>query len=73
MGDAPLLMPPFGSRGQRSLNRRVLIPAVVRSARRLGMRDPIVWTSLLTDSALDLIDALRSPASRVVYGRRVRR
>jgi len=64
---APLMLPPFGSRLTRMLNRRVLVPAVARRARRLGLRDPIVWTYLPTDTALDLIACLRSPSSPVVY------
>ena len=63
---APLLLPPFG-RARRVVNRRVLVPAVARTASRLGMRDPILWTYLPTDSALDLIGRLRSPRSPVVY------
>ncbi|MGH2841822.1 MAG: glycosyltransferase, partial [Solirubrobacteraceae bacterium] len=64
---APLMLPPFGSPAARAINRRVLIPAVVRGVRRLGMRDPIVWTYLPTDAARDLIARLRSPSSIVVY------
>lgn len=63
---APLLLPPFG-RGRRTVNRRLLIPAVARAASGLGMRDPIVWTYLPTDTALDLISRLRSPRSPAVY------
>ncbi len=64
---SPLLLPPFGPRAQRAVNRRALIPAVARAARRIGLRDPIVWTYLPTDTARDLIAALRSPGSPVVY------
>ena len=63
---APLLLPPFG-RARRAVNRQVLLPAVARTMRRLGMLDPIVWTYLPTDSAVDLISRLRSPRSPVVY------
>ena len=64
---APLLMPPFGSRAARELNRRLLVPLIVRKARKLGLLDPVVWTYLPTDTALELIARLRSPASPIVY------
>ncbi len=60
-------MPPFGSRLATALNRRVLIPAVVRAARRLGMHDPAVWTYLPTDTARALADALREPGGPLIY------
>jgi glycosyltransferase involved in cell wall biosynthesis len=40
---------------------------VRRAARRLGMRDPLIWTYLPTDTAFDLIQLLRTPRSLVVY------
>ncbi len=64
---APLLAPPFGPRATRQLNRRVLVPAIARGARRLGLRDPILWSYLPTDAARQLIAALRSPRGVVVY------
>lgn len=64
---SPLMAPPFGRRPSRVLNRRMLIPAVVRTVRRLGLRDPILWTYLPTDTARELIARLRTLASLVVY------
>lgn len=64
---SPLILPPFGPLWQRQLNRRVLLPVVARAARRLGMRDPLLWTYLPTNSALDLLRLLRSPQSAQVY------
>lgn len=64
---APLVLPPFGARWQREINRRLLLPLVARAARKLGMRDPLLWTFLPTDTALDLIRLLRTPRSVVVY------
>jgi len=64
---SPLVLPPFGARWQRLFNRRVLLPLVRRTARRLGMQDTLIWTYLPTDTALDLIQLLRTPRSVVVY------
>ncbi|MBV9470865.1 MAG: glycosyltransferase [Abitibacteriaceae bacterium] len=64
---APLVLPPFGARWQRQVNRRLLLPHVRRVVRQLGLRDVLLWTYLPTDTALDLIRSLRSPKSAVVY------
>ncbi|HEY1357625.1 MAG TPA: glycosyltransferase [Thermoleophilaceae bacterium] len=64
---SPLVLAPFGSRPTRAFNRRVLIPRIARRAELLGMRDPIVWTYLPTDTAAALIDRLRTPRGLVVY------
>ncbi|MDT7542637.1 MAG: hypothetical protein QOE33_2541 [Acidobacteriota bacterium] len=62
---SPLVLPPFGSRWRRELNRRLFLPLVLRNARRLGFRDPLVWTYLPNDTTLDLVRSLRPRA--VVY------
>jgi glycosyltransferase involved in cell wall biosynthesis len=62
---SPLVLPPFGPRWRRQLNRRLFLPLVARTARRLGFRDPLVWTYLPNDTTLDLISLL--PRSAVVY------
>src|SRR5215213_5975897 len=41
---SPLILPPFGPRHRRFLNRHLLRLQVVRAARELGMRDPVIWT-----------------------------
>ncbi len=64
---SPLILPPFGSGWQRRINRKILLPAIRRAARRLGMRGDVIWTYLPTDTALDLINQLRAPHSVVVY------
>ncbi|HYO63145.1 MAG TPA: glycosyltransferase [Pyrinomonadaceae bacterium] len=64
---SPLVLPPFGARWQREVNRRVLLPLVRRAARALGMRDVLIWTYLPTDTTLDLIRLMRGPASGVAY------
>jgi glycosyltransferase involved in cell wall biosynthesis len=64
---SPLVLPPFGSRWRRAVNRRLLLPPIRRVAAKLGMRDPIVWTYLPTDTAVDLIGLLRTPRSVVLY------
>jgi glycosyltransferase involved in cell wall biosynthesis len=64
---SPLVLPPFGSSLRRAINNTVLLPLIKRVARRLGMRDPLIWTYLPTDIALDLIKKLRTPRSLIVY------
>jgi glycosyltransferase involved in cell wall biosynthesis len=64
---SPLVLPPFGSPSRRAVNRFLFLPVVRHAARRLGVRDPILWTYLPTDAVLDLIDVLRTPRSAVVY------
>jgi glycosyltransferase involved in cell wall biosynthesis len=62
---SPLVLPPFGSRLSRALNRRVFLRLVRRTARGLGMRRPLVWTYLPNDTTLDLIRSLER--SGLVY------
>lgn len=64
---SPLVLPPFGSAVGGYLNRHLFLPLIRGAARRLGMRDPLIWTFLPTDTTLALIDLLGSPRSRVVY------
>jgi glycosyltransferase involved in cell wall biosynthesis len=64
---SPLVLPPFGR--SRGVNARLLLPRVVRAARRLGMEDALILTYLPTDTALDLVRQLRTPRSVVVYYR----
>jgi glycosyltransferase involved in cell wall biosynthesis len=64
---SPLVAPPFGSRMSRFLNRQVLLRSVARTARQLNFRDPLLWTYLPTDTAIDLIHLLATPASVVAY------
>jgi glycosyltransferase involved in cell wall biosynthesis len=64
---APLLLPPFGSALHGYLNRRLFLPPIRAVARRLGMRDPVIWTFLPTDTTLGLLNLLSTPRGRVVY------
>jgi glycosyltransferase involved in cell wall biosynthesis len=64
---SPLMLPPLGSQRRRAANRALLVPIVTRAVRRHGLRDPILWTYLPTDTSLDLIRALRTPRSVTVY------
>jgi glycosyltransferase involved in cell wall biosynthesis len=64
---SPLIMPPFASRLHRTLNRRLFLPLIRRTARKLGMRNALLWTYLPTDTALDLINELRTQQGVVVY------
>src|ERR1700682_3046681 len=58
---SPIVCPPFGSSWRRTINRRLLLPALKRTARNLGFRHPIIWTYLPTDTSADLIRLLSSP------------
>jgi glycosyltransferase involved in cell wall biosynthesis len=60
---SPLVLPLHRSRIARALNRRLLPVLVRRAARRLGMRQPILWAYV--PQAEVLIDALEP--SLVVY------
>jgi glycosyltransferase involved in cell wall biosynthesis len=64
---SPIVLPPFGSSARRLINRRLLLPKIKRVARRLGMRDPLFWSYLPTDTAIDLIDILRTRESAIIY------
>jgi glycosyltransferase involved in cell wall biosynthesis len=64
---APMVLPPFGSSSRRLANRRILLPRIKHVVGSLGMRHPLVWTYLPTDTAVDLINLLRTPQSALVY------
>jgi glycosyltransferase involved in cell wall biosynthesis len=64
---SPLVLPPFGPQWRGRLNRWWFLPAVVRAARRLGLRDPVLWTFLPTDTAVQLVESLRGPRGAVIY------
>jgi glycosyltransferase involved in cell wall biosynthesis len=64
---SPLIMPPFGSGLHRALNRKLFLSLIGRTARKLRMKEALLWTYLPTDTAFDLIRHLRSRASLVVY------
>ena len=64
---SPLVLPPFGSALRRQVNRSVFIPRIGRAARHLGMRDPLLWTFLPTDSACEIIRSVRTERSVVLY------
>jgi glycosyltransferase involved in cell wall biosynthesis len=62
---SPLVLPPFGARWRRELNRRIFLPLLLRKAQHLNFRDPLVWSYLPNDTTLDLILSLRR--STLVY------
>jgi glycosyltransferase involved in cell wall biosynthesis len=64
---SPLVLPPFGSRWQRFLNLRVLLHQLTKITGVMGMKDPILWTYLPTDTAVDIIRNHRTDRSVVVY------
>ena len=64
---SPLVLPPFGSGFLKLVNQRILLPFIRRVARRLKMKDVVLWTYLPTDTVLDIIKLLRSPRSATIY------
>jgi glycosyltransferase involved in cell wall biosynthesis len=60
---SPLVLPPFGSSLRRQINRHLLLPAIRDKAKKLGMKDVLVWTYLPTDSAVDLLRLFRRSSS----------
>lgn len=64
---SPLVMPPFGARWQRWLNRRVFLPLIRRAIHRRGFDPDVVWSYLPSDTALDLVELLRTPKSVTAY------
>lgn len=63
---SPIVLPPFGSAARRRINSRLFVDGIARTIGPL-VRDPIVWTFLPTDTALDAYDRIATPASRLVY------
>ena len=66
---SPLVLPPFGASWGRRLNAKLFLTQVRRAVKSLGMRDILFLCYLPTDTALDLIEMLRTPQSIVVYYR----
>lgn len=65
---SPVVLPPFGPRWRREANRRLFLPLLLRTAAKLGMRDPLVWTYLPNDTTAELIRIQRRRGSRgLVY------
>lgn len=64
---SPMVLPPFGGALRRRLNRRIFLPLVRRAARKLGMRDVLLWTYLPSDTTVDFLRLMREPESAVVY------
>ena len=64
---SPIVLPPFGNRWQRAINRRLLVPLIMRAARTLKMKDPVLWSYLPTDTSLELVRMLRGPTTCLVY------
>ena len=62
----PIVLPPFGSGLRRFVNRRLFLPLVDASRRRLGLRDPIIVSWVPTDSALRLVERMRGGRSLLV-------
>ena len=60
---SPVVLPPFGPSWRREANRRLFLPLILRTAGRLGMRDPLVWTYLPNDTTVDLIRLQRRRGS----------
>ena len=64
---SPLILPPFGSSIRHQLNRRLLLPLILRAVRSLGFDPDIIWTFLPTDTVATLVRMLSKPQGMVVY------
>lgn len=64
---SPLVLPPFGSSWQRILNRRLFLRQLRGITRSMGITDPLLWTYLPTDTAVDIIRLHKTTRSLVVY------
>lgn len=64
---SPVVLPPFGPGWQRLLNRRILLRQLKQITRARGMKDPLLWTYLPTDTAVDIIRNHRTDRSVIVY------
>lgn len=64
---SPLVLPPFGSPIRKLINRHLLLPLIRRAARKLEMRDVLIWSYLPTDTVLDLIKLMRTQRSVTIY------
>ena len=64
---SPLILPPFGSSTRHRLNRRLLLPLVLRAARSLRFEQDVIWTFLPTDTVATLVRMLSKPRGVVVY------
>src|SRR5437763_4804834 len=64
---SPLMFPPFGPEWMRLSNRHAFSWPLRGVMRRLGARDPIIWTYLPTDTSLSLIEQFATARSTVVY------
>jgi glycosyltransferase involved in cell wall biosynthesis len=64
---APLVLPPFGSKTRKLLNRRILLPLIRRAVKKLGFTAEVIITYLPTDTVTALISLLREPGGLTVY------
>lgn len=64
---SPMILPPFGSRIRREINRRALLKLIQRTVKKLRFHTDVVWTFLPTDTAASLVRMLRRPNSVLVY------
>ncbi len=64
---SPLILPPFGGRLRHQVNRRVLLPMLLRVVKNLRFDPSVIWTFLPTDTVASLVSMLRTPRGVVVY------
>ncbi|MFN2491839.1 MAG: glycosyltransferase [Pyrinomonadaceae bacterium] len=64
---APLVLPPFNAGLRDYLNRHLFLRLISGASRRIGMRDPIIWAFLPTNTSVELIELLSSAGSKVIY------
>src|SRR4051794_37111781 len=50
--NSPMVLPPFGSKFQRTINREYFLRSLRRATQSLGFKNDIIWTYLPTDTAV---------------------
>lgn len=64
---SPAVLPPFGSRVRRSINRLLIRFSVGRASRILGLENPVVIVCLPTDVSLGMAKLLMTEESPLIY------
>jgi glycosyltransferase involved in cell wall biosynthesis len=64
---SPLVLPPFGPRAVRRVNRAIFSAQLAAAMRRLRFQAKLIWTYLPTDTVADVMARTRSSGRLAVY------
>lgn len=64
---SPAVLPPFGSRLRRSINRWLVRFSIGRAARALELEDPVIFVCLATDVSLAMAELFATERSPLIY------